>query len=78
MKIRVKFKQVKQLEGDIDLDEVLYCFNITKEQWDNHSPSKQEQILSAYYENVVDDIMDNCFNTEYKIEIVNNKADGNK
>lgn len=78
MKIRVKFKQVKQLEGDIDLDEVLYCFNITKEQWDNHSPVKQEQILSAYYENVIDDIMDNCFNTEYKIEIVNNKADGNK
>ena len=78
MKIRVKFKQVKQLEGDIDLDEVLYCFNITKEQWDNHSPAKREQILSAYYENVIDDIMDNCFNTEYKIEIVNNKADGNK
>ena len=78
MKIRVKFKQVKQLEGDIDLDEVLYCFNITKEQWDNHSPAKQEQILSAYYENVIDDIMDNCFNTEYKIEIENNKADGKR
>lgn len=78
MKITVRFKQVKQLEGDIDLGEVLYFFNITQEQWNNHSPAKQEQLLATYYENVIDDIMDNCFNTDYKIEIVNSRADGNK
>lgn len=68
--MKVRFKEVRIMEGNIDLEDVCEFFNITQEQWDAHSPAKQEELLNIYCEDYICDVLDNPDSLEYKVEII--------
>lgn len=68
--MKVRFKEVRIMESNIDLEDIFEFFNITQEQWDAHSPAKQEELLNIYYEDCICDILENPDSLDYKVEII--------